>query len=195
MRAVDCDLPGLSRKTKERRPKPPGQHGETKARGRRPSEFKRQMVEKQKIRFNYGIGERQFRRYVREANRVKGSPGDLLIEFIERRLDNVVFRAGFAATIPAARQLVNHGHITVDGKKVDIASYRVKQHQTISLRPKSINLSVVVDSLESPALELPEWIGFDAEHKVATVLAMPTRSSIPFDVDIQLVIEFYSQRL
>lgn len=194
MRAVGCNLPGLSRKNIGKRPHPPGQHGLNKGR-RRPSEYKRQLIEKQKLRFNYGIGEKQFRRLVKEASRVKGSPGARLLEFLERRLDNVVFRSGFAPTIPAARQLVNHGHVTVNGKKVDIASFRVSIQDVISLREKSINMAAVSDSLESPSLELPEWIGLEKDTKKATVLALPTPSSVPLPIDIQLVVEYYSQRL
>lgn len=194
MRAVGVDLPGLSRKSTRNRPNPPGEHGGGKMR-RRPSEFKRQLVEKQKLRFNYGVSERQFRKMVKEAARVAGSPGARLLEFLERRLDNVVFRAGFAPTIPAARQLVNHGHVRVNGKKVDIASYRVKLHEVITLREKSREIPDVLASLEAPALEVPEWLVFEADKQQATVLAMPTPASVPFPIDIQLVVEYYSQRL
>ncbi len=191
VRALDCELPGLTRKSRERRPQRPGQHGD--ARRRRPSEFALRLNEKQKLRFNYGLSERQLRRLVDEAKRSKMVTGEKIIELLERRFDNAVFRAGFAPTIPAARQLVCHGHFLVDGKKVDIASYRVKVGQVISLRERSKNIASVLQSLEGPALSLPDWIAFDTEKKSASIRALPTSDSCPLLIDIQLVVEYYSR--
>lgn len=194
MRTLGIDLPGLSRKTIERRPYPAGQHGG--ARRRRPSDYSRQLKEKQKLRFNYGLGERQFRRLMVEARGAKLETGKKLLELLERRLDNVVFRAGFAPTIPAARQLVNHSHFKVNGRKVNIASYRVRPGDVIELRAKSQKLKVVAESLESLALARPEWIDFEAgDANKATISAMPDFNSVPFEIDVQLVVEYYARLL
>lgn len=191
MRALGVDLPGLSRKSIDRRPYPPGPHGNV---GRRKlTEFGRRLQEKQKLRFNYGISERQLRRTFAEAKRSKANTGDKLIELLESRLDNAVFRAGFAPTIPAARQLVNHGHMLVNGKRLDIASYRVKRGDVISLRERSKKLQCIETSLERPSLLTPEWLEFDKDDKSATVTDLPSTESIPFPIEIQLVIEFYSR--
>ena len=143
MRALNLDLPGLTRKSMWDRPFPPGVHGAKNVRRRKMSDYKKQLLEKQKLRLNYGLTERQFRRLYKEAVASRDPSGDKLLEFLERRLDNVVFRAGFAPTIPAARQLINHGHFQVNGKRVDIASYRVKPGEVISLRPRSQELVFV----------------------------------------------------
>ena len=139
MRALGVDLPGLSRKTIERRPYAPGQHGQN--RRRKVSDFGRQLKEKQKLRYNYGIGEKQMRRYVAAARASKMAAGDKLLELLERRLDNAVFRAGYAPTIPAARQLVNHGHITVNGRRVDIPSYSLRPGDVIRPRTRCLGLA------------------------------------------------------
>lgn len=193
MRALGIDLPGLSRKTRERRPFPPGPHGNV---GRRKlTEFGRRLQEKQKLRFNYGVSERQLRRLFSEAKRSKTTTGDKLIELLESRLDNVVFRIGLAPTIPAGRQLVNHGHVCVNGKRVDIASYRVKRGDVITLRERSKKLDSVAQCLERPSLMLPEWIEFDKAELTANIVDLPDVESIPFPIEIQLVIEFYAKSL
>lgn len=193
LRSLGLDLPGLTSKSMQRRPSKPGQHG-AKRKGRK-SDYGNQLSEKQKIRFNYGIGERQLRRYMKEARRSKQATGDKLAELLERRLDNVVFRAGYAKTIPQARQLVNHAHFIVNGKKVDIPSYRVNVGDKITLRTASENLGVIIESLESPSLTRPEWVDVDAGKKLANIKSMPTRDSIPFELDLQAVVEFYSKRM
>lgn len=193
MRALGVDLPGLSRKSIERRPYRPGQHGQ--ARRRKMSDFGRQLQEKQKLRYNYGISERQFRRLMAEARASKLATGEKLLELLERRLDNVVFRAGFAPTIPAARQLVNHGHITVNGRRVDIASFRVGVSDVIRPRKKSLQLAAITSSLEELALTRPDWMEYDAPKLVCHVKALPTSDSVPFPVDVQLVVEYYSKRM
>ncbi|MCA9548316.1 MAG: 30S ribosomal protein S4 [Myxococcales bacterium] len=193
MRALGLDLPGLSRKTIERRPYPPGQHGGM--RRKRPSDYARQMKEKQKLRFNYGIGERQFRRLMVEARRGKSETGKKLLELLERRLDNVVFRAGYAATIPAARQMVNHGHFRLNGRKANVPSMRVKEGDIIELRERSKKLKIIEESLESVSIMRPDWMDFDAEKRVTKITGLPDESSVPFEIDVQLVVEYYARLL
>jgi small subunit ribosomal protein S4 len=193
MRALGLDLPGLSRKTMQKRPFPPGQHGQRR-RGRR-SDYGTQLIEKQKLRYNYGLGERQLRRLMKEARRSKAATGDKLAELVERRLDNVLFRAGFAPTIPAARQLVNHSHFIVNGKKVNIPSFRVKVGDEISLRERSRELKVIEASIGQPSVSVPDWMEIDSTRKVARIRALPTPDSIPFEVDLQAVVEYYSKRM
>jgi len=195
MRALGLDLPGLSRKSMWDRPYPPGVHGPKSARRRKMSDYKKQLLEKQKLRVNYGLNERQFMRLYKEAVHSKEPSGDKLLELLERRLDNTVFRAGLAPTIPAARQLVCHGHILVNGKRLDIPSYRVRQNDVISLRERSQNLSVVDTALGDVRLARPEWIEFDEGKKAATVKDLPKSDSVPFALEIDLVIEYYSKRL
>jgi small subunit ribosomal protein S4 len=195
MRALGIDLPGLSRKTMWNRAYPPGEHGPRNARRRKESDFKKQLAEKQKLRFNYGLTERQFRRLFIEAKQSKASTPDQLLEFLECRLDNAVFRAGFAPTIPAARQLVRHRHILVNGKRVDIPSYRLKVGDEITLRPKSKDLTVVAESLEKISLTRPEWMRFDDDTRAARVAELPTPDAVPFPVEMQLIVEYYSKRL
>jgi small subunit ribosomal protein S4 len=195
MRALGIDLPGLSRKSMWDRPYPPGVHGPKSARRRKMSDFKKQLLEKQKLRFNYGLNEGQFMRLYREAVHSKEPSGDKLLELLERRLDNAVFRAGFAPTIPAARQLVCHGHFLVNGRRLDIPSYRVREGDVISLRERSQNLVAVDASLEDVRLARPDWIEFDETKKTATIKSLPKVDSVPFPLEIDLVIEYYSKRL
>ena len=192
MRSLGVNLPGLSRKSMEKRPYPPGQHGKV---GRRKlTEFGRRLLEKQKLRVNYGLSERQLRNLMVEARRSKLATGEKLLELLERRLDNVVFRAGYAPTIPAARQLVSHGHITVNGQRVNIPSFRVKLNDNVKPREKSLKLSTVQQTLQAPTLQRPDWLeaGDDGAYLVK---ALPDAGNVPFTVDIQLVIEFYAKRL
>jgi len=195
MRALGIDLPGLSRKSMWNRPYPPGVHGPKSARRRKMSDFKKQLLEKQKLRFNYGLTESQFMRLYREAVHSKDPSGDKLLELLERRLDNFVFRAGFAPTIPAARQLVCHGHFLVNGRRLDIPSYRVREGDVIGLRERSQNLVTVDASLEDVRIARPDWIEFDEGKKAAVVKSLPKVDSVPFVLEIDLVIEYYSKRL
>jgi small subunit ribosomal protein S4 len=193
MRALGVDLPGLSRKSIERRPYPPGQHGQN--RRRKVSDFGRQLKEKQKLRFNYGIGEKQMRRYVAKARASKLAAGDALLSLLESRLDNAVFRAGYAPTIPAARQLVNHGHFTVNGRRVDIASYQLQPGDVIRPRERSLTLAAITTSLEELSLARPEWVEFDAKKLTTRIKSAPTADSVPFPIEVQLVVEYYSKRM
>ena len=195
MRALGLDLPGLSRKSMWDRPYPPGVHGPKSARRRKMSDFKKQLLEKQKLRYNYGLNEGQFRRLYHEAVHSKEPSGDKLLEFLERRLDNTVFRSGFAPTIPAARQLVCHGHFLVNGKRLDIPSYRVREGDVITLRERSQSLSAVEASLGDVRLARPDWIEFDEGNKSSTVKSLPKVDSVPFPLEIDLVIEYYSKQL
>ena len=192
MRALGVQLPGLSEKPIEKRPFPPGQHGQAR---RKLSEYGLRLIEKQKLCRNYGLTEGQLRRLMKEALAAKGPTGERLLEMLESRLDNVVFRAGFARTIPAARQLVNHGHVTVDGRKVDVSSFRVRAQQTIGLREKSRELPFVVASVQAPRSFQTSWLNVNPSERSATVVTAPDAASVPFTVAVQLVVEFYSQRV
>lgn len=192
MRGLGTDLPGLSRKSTAKRPYPPGQHGQRR-RGK-DSEYKKQLVEKQKLRFNYGVHERHMRKLMKEARRA-GDTGTKLLEYLESRLDNVVFRAGFAATIPGARQLVNHGHVTVDGRKMDRASYRVKVGEQISVSPKARNFPPVEESWKHPSHERPAWLVCDTNAMSASMESLPAKDSLLFPIDENLVLEYYAKRM
>jgi len=191
MRALGLDLPGLSPKSSERRPYPPGQHGQ---RRRKDTEFGKRLREKQKLRLNYGLSEGQMRNLFQEALHSKQNTGTKLIELLERRLDNVVFRAGFARSIPAARQLVNHGHILVNGKPVDIASFRVRVGQEIAVKPASQQSQMVVGGLEIATRRSWEdtWLDVNKDARQVKLLRLPDETATPFTVNVQLVIEFYA---
>ena len=194
MRALGVDLPGLSRKSKEARPNPPGQHG-ARAIRRKKSDFGVQLIEKQKLRFNYGLTERQLRRLMVDARKGKEPTGDTLLQLLERRLDNVVFRAGFAPTIVAARQLVTHGHLQLNGKRATIPSMRLRANDEVSMKSGRAELAVVVESLKEPALMRPEWLTWDEQQKKARIAHLPGAHDVPFPVDVQQVVEYYANRL
>ena len=193
MRALGVNLPGLSSKTIERRPHPPGQHGPN--RRRKVSDFALQLAEKQKVRMNYGVTEKQMRRLMKESLGSKVATGDKLIEFLERRLDNVVFRAGFASTIPAARQLVNHGHLTVNGRRVNIASFRVREGDVVEFRKRSRKLDSVTEALQTMGPYRPAWLKVEVEQRRVTMMEHPSGGAAPFPVELQLVVEFYSRSM
>ena len=173
-----------------RRPYGPGQHGSD--RKRKPSNYSVQLTEKQKARFMYGISEKQFKKLVNESGKMKGVHGENLFILLESRLDNIVYRIGFANTRRAARQLVNHGHITVNGKKVDIPSYRVKVGDVISLKEKSMNHPAVLASLEKVNKRV-DFISYDDGKKQATYVRYPERSELNADINDALIVEFYSR--
>lgn len=171
---------------------PPGQHGA--ARRRNISEYGLRLREKQKVRRIYQVREKQFRRYYKNALNMGGVTGDNLLSLLERRLDNVVYRLCLASTRPAARQLVNHGHVEVNGKKVDIASYRVSENDEIAIREKSREVKKISESLE--LLErsgVPAWLEIDQENFRGKVLRLPVRDDITMPVEEQLIVEFYSR--
>jgi small subunit ribosomal protein S4 len=191
VRRFQVALPGLTQKNGEKRPYPPGQHGP--GRQGKLSDYRVRLEEKQKIRFNYGISERQLRRYYRKAAKTKGDTGALLLQMLESRLDNAVFRAGFAPTLPAARQLVTHGHVLVNNRKLDIASYALSPGDRFSLLDASRKIPMVEHSLKNRALEIPSYLDFDEGECVATFKDTPLREDVPVEVQEQLVIEFYSR--
>lgn len=174
----------------ERRPYPPGQHG----RGRvKESDYQLQLREKQKLRVMYGVLERQFRRYYEMANRQPGITGENLLRLLESRLDNVVWRAGFAATRPQARQLVNHGHFRVNGKKVDIPSYLLKTGDMVSVKERSRELLIIQHSLDTISHPIPEWLAVNGGDRQVTVTDLPSRAQIDTAIREQMIVELYSK--
>ena len=173
-----------------KRPYGPGQHGQD--RKRKPSNYSIQLTEKQKARFMYGINEKQFKKLVNESGKMKGVHGENLLILLESRLDNIVYRIGFATTRRGARQLVNHGHILVNGKKVDIPSCRVKVGDVITLKETSMNHPAVIASLEAMNKRV-DYISFDANKKEATYVRYPERSELNADINESLIVEFYSR--
>jgi small subunit ribosomal protein S4 len=174
----------------ERRPYPPGEHG----RGRvRESDYQVQLREKQKLRTMYGVLERQFRRYYEEAARRPGITGEYLLQMLEQRLDNVVWRSGFAATRPQARQLVNHGHFRVNGKKVDIPSYQVRPGDVITTKDRSKDLIVIQHSVDTQDRLVPDWLVVNVDDRQITVNDRPRRDQIDTDINEQLIVELYSK--
>jgi len=167
----------------------PGQHG-LKMR-RRLSEYGVQLREKQKAKRTYGVLERQFRRYFKKAFKKRGVTGEALLQLLESRLDNVVYRLGFVPSRSVARQLVRHGHILVDGKKVDIPSYQVKPGQVINLNPKAMKIEVVKKSLAEKKKEIPSWL--QKKAAVGKIIRLPTREEIGADIAEQLIVEYYSR--
>lgn len=174
----------------ERRPYPPGQHG----RGRiKESDYQLQLREKQKLRAMYGVLERQFRRYYEIATHQPGITGENLLRILESRIDNVVWRAGLAATRPQARQLVNHGHFRVNGKKVDIPSYQIKAGDVIVTKDRSRDLIIIQHSLDTISHPVPEWLSVNGTDRAVTVLSLPDRAQIDTSIREQMIVELYSK--
>ncbi|MGM0635592.1 MAG: 30S ribosomal protein S4 [Bacteroidota bacterium] len=178
-------------KSFEKRNYPPGQHGNNRRRGKK-SEYAVQLAEKQKAKYTYGILERQFRNMFKKANRAPGITGEVLLQMCESRLDNVVFRLGVAPTRSAARQLVSHKHITVNGELVNIPSYQVKPNDVIGVREKSKSLSVIKDSLDN-SKQTYEWMTWNSEKKEGTFVNIPVRTQIPENINEQYIVELYSK--
>jgi small subunit ribosomal protein S4 len=189
-RRLGVDLVGGD-KAFERRPYPPGMHG----RGRpKESEYLLQLREKQKARYSYGVLEKQFRRYYEEASRRSGKTGDNLLQILESRLDNVVYRAGYALSRDMGRQLVKHGHFLVNGKKVDIPSYRVREHDIIEVREKSREMTpFVVANAQAGSKTVPAWLEAIPSQMKILVHALPARQVIDTQVQEQLIVELYSK--
>jgi len=186
------ELPGLSRKN-PRRAYAPGQHGQSR---KKRSEYAIRLEEKQKLRFNYGVTEKQLIRYVKKARRATGSTGTSLLQLLEMRLDNTVFRLGMAGTIPAARQLVNHGHITVNGKVVDIASYNCRPGDVITVRDRDRSRRQVQTNMEYPGLSnLPSHLEFDKNTMIGKVNGVIEREWIALQINELLVVEYYSRKV
>jgi small subunit ribosomal protein S4 len=192
-RALGIALTPKAQKNMEKRPYPPGQHGPAKGRRHKPSVYAQQLLEKQRLRFQYNVSERQMRNYFERARRRSGNTGEILVQQLECRLDAVVLRSGLATTIYAARQFVGHGHIEVNGKRVDIPSFQVKVGDIVSVKLTSrANIHIRQAAEYSPPP--PDYIsrerpaGFEA-----TLLRVPSRPEIPVIVDENMVVEFYSK--
>jgi len=192
---VDLGLKGERRlagkSALEKRPYPPGQHGQRRT---KISEYGLQLQEKQKAKFMYGVSEKQFRALFAEANRRDGNTGAILIQLLEQRLDNVVYRMGFATTRRFARQLVNHGHILVDGQKVDIPSFRVKAGQKIEVKEKSKTNAQVVRAMElTNQTGMVEWVDVEKDKLFGIFSRVPNREEISIPVEERLIVELYSK--
>ena len=178
-------------KSFEKRNFPPGQHGNNRRRGKE-SEYKVQLMEKQKAKYTYGILEKQFRNIFAKANRSKGVTGEVLLQFCESRLDNVVYRMGVSTSRSGARQLVSHRHITVNGSIVNIQSYSLKAGDVVGVREKSKSLQTISDAL-SVSSNVYEWITWNSEKMEGSFVAVPERLQIPENIKEQLIVELYSK--
>ena len=185
------ELPGLTRKS-ARRAYAPGQHGQNR---KKRSEYAIRSEEKQKLRLNYGLTEKQMLRYVRKARRVTGSTGQVLLQLLEMRLDNTVFRLGMAPTISAARQLVSHGHVTINGRVVNIASYQCRPGEEIGVKDKEASRKLVENNLQYPGLaNLPNHLEFDKNKLAGKVNGVIEREWVALQVNELLVVEYYSRQ-
>ena len=188
-RRLGISLSGTGKEL-EKRPYAPGQHGPNQR--KKLSEYGLQLQEKQKLRHMFGVNERQFRNTFDAASKMVGKHGENFMVLLESRLDNLVYRLGLARTRRQARQLVNHGHIQVDGKRLDIPSYRVKLGQTITVREKSNNFAIIKEAVEATNF-VPEYLTFDAEKLEGTFTRLPERSELPAEINEALIVEFYSR--
>ncbi len=186
-RRVGVPIADIPKHTAKRQLSPPGMHG---YRGRRQKDYGIRLTEKQKLRYHYNIMEKQFQRYVEDATRRKGNTGEVLLQLLERRLDNVIRRAGFVRTIWAARQMVSHGHVLVNGKKVDRPSAALKPGDTVSLREGIHKLAR--EGMESMAGHIvPDWMELNPAQLTTKIVAAPMADQIPFEVNTNLIVEFY----
>ncbi len=192
-RALGVPLTPKAAKIMEKKSYPPGQHGRIQRFKRKESDFKRQLVEKQRLRAQYNIHERQMRNYFRKASRQYGNTPDNLVQMLESRLDAVVYRAGLARTIYAARQYVSHGHIEVNGKRVNIASYAVKPNDVVAVRAKSQKIPCFTEALETTG-EPPDYLTRNKKQMSTTLVYLPKREEVPVICEVSLVIEYYSRR-
>lgn len=175
----------------EKRSYPPGQHGQAKQFRRKVSDYGRQLMEKQKLRAQYNIHERQMRNYIDRATRKKGVTGDVLFQILESRLDAVVYRAGFARTIYAARQYVNHGHVLVDGKRVNLPAQEIQVSQTVSIKQKSRTMPNIQEAVSDAAP--PSYLSLNKENLAVQLVRLPQREEVPVICEVQLVVEYYSR--
>lgn len=173
-----------------RRPYRPGQHGQSRI--AKVSEYETQLKEKQKVRFIYGLTEKQFKKTFNEAAKLKGVHGENLLKLLESRLDNIVYRIGFASTRRGARQLVNHGHVLVDGKKVNIPSYRLRPGQVVSMKEADKDLKVVKESLEK-VFNRVEFINYDNSKMTGTLMRLPERNELNPEINEALIVEYYNK--
>jgi small subunit ribosomal protein S4 len=192
-RRLGLNLWGRPKSPINKREYGPGQHGQ---RRKKPSDYGIQLMAKQRLKGYYGnIGERQFRRIYEEASRRRGDTGENLVGLLERRLDAVVYRAKFVPTVFAARQFVNHGHVKVNGKRVNIASYQVKEGDVVEVKDKSKNLALVLEAAGSPERDIPDYLEVDQKSMKATFIRTPALADVPYPVQMEpnLVIEYYSR--
>ena len=192
-RRLNVNLWGRAKSPINKREYGPGQHGQ---RRKKPSEYGLQLLAKQRLKGYYGnIGERQFRRLYEEASRRKGDTGENLVALLERRLDAIVYRAKFVPTVFAARQFVSHGHVRVNGRRVNISSYRCREGDVIEVRDKAKDAGMVLESAQSPERDVPDYLEVDHSKMTAKLLRSPTLSDVPYPVMMEpnLVIEFYSR--
>ncbi len=193
-RRLKANLWGRPKSPFNSRSYPPGQHGKSKR--TKASDYGVQLEAKQKMKFYYGnMNERQFRNVYRKALNKKGNTSENLVGFLERRLDTIIYRAKFASTVFSARQLINHGHIKVNNKKLNIPSYLVREKDTIEIKDKSKEITVIIDSLVSKEREVPDYIQMDEKNKTAKLIRTPAFSEIPYPTIMEpnLVIEYYSR--
>nr|YP_009511016.1 ribosomal protein S4 [Hydropuntia rangiferina]AXI96689.1 ribosomal protein S4 [Hydropuntia rangiferina]UAD87372.1 ribosomal protein S4 [Hydropuntia rangiferina] len=185
------DLPGLTRKN-SKKVAPAGEHGQQ---SRKPSEYSLRLEEKQKLRFNYGLSEKQLLKYIKIAKKVTGSTGLILLQILEMRLDNIIFRLGLSPTIPAARQLVNHGHILINNKKVSVCSYQCKPGDNIQIQNKNSSHNLVKSYLNFPTLaSIPNHLELDNKKLIAKVNAIVEREWVALEMNELLVVEYYSRK-
>jgi len=178
-------------KSFEKKNYPPGQHGNNRRRGKK-SEYATQLMEKQKAKYTYGILEKQFRNMYEKANRSQGITGEILLQMCECRLDNIVYRLGLAPSRSAARQLVTHKHIVVNGEILNVPSYQVNENDLIGVREKSKSLLVIKDALENNKT-VHEWLSWNSEKKEGSLVNIPVRSQIPEKINEQFIVELYSK--
>lgn len=184
-------LPGLTRKV-TKRAYPPGQHGPSKLNKKASnSDFAIRLQEKQKLRMNYGVSEKQLSSYVKKARRTFGVTGTLILQLLEMRLDTIVYRAGLAPTIPSARQLVNHGHILVNGKNLDIPSFQCTPNDVISIKPKSQNF--IKEQSVFDSITMPSHLDFDPTKLIAKIKSVVSRDEINLDINELFIVEYYSR--
>lgn len=184
-------LPGLTWKQPKHRQNRPGQHGALPR--RKVSEYKLRLEEKQKVRYNYGLTERQLRRYFRVAAGSPGNTGLRLMQLLESRLDNVLYRVGIAPSIRAARQLVNHGHVMVNGKRCSISSRVLEPGEVVQLKERAAKLALVQNSLAEPGRQVPPFLAYDADKVAVTFVQNPAREDVQLDVKETLIVEWYSR--
>ena len=189
------ELPGFTSKVTERK-YPPGQHGPSKmSKKNTASDYSLRLQEKQKLRYNYGISEKQLYRYVKEARRLQGTTGTLLLQLLEMRLENIIYRLGFAPTIASARQFVTHSHVLVNGKSVNIPSFQCKPMDIISLKDRSNSLALVKKNLEiSTFPNLPTFLELDKSNLTAKVRSIISREEVNLNLNELLIVEFYSRK-
>jgi len=189
-RKLGIQLTPKAQKITAKKPYPPGQHGATKRRGKQ-SDYGKQLMEKQRLRMQFNVSESQMRNYYKKATRITGNTADILVRLLETRLDSVVMRSGFARTMYASRQFVNHGHIIVNGRKVDVASFQVKPGDVIAIKEKSRKMEAFQDAVRTS--DAPEYLEVNKADFSAKLINNPSREDIPVICEVALVVEYYSR--